>query len=127
VLEDLLRHFTNAEQTNWDTLLPMVEFAINNSKHAPPGFTPFFLNYGLHPRTPLSVQLPAVEEAPVTDLGAPAVTKFCSLTCRQLSTRPRPCCKRHRTARRLMPTSGAAQTRTLQWDRGSCLVARISH
>jgi hypothetical protein len=76
VLEDTLRHFTNAEQTNWDTLLPMVEFAINNTKHASSGFTPFFLNYGLHPKTPLSVQLPAVEEAPVTDLGAPAVTKF---------------------------------------------------
>lgn len=76
VLEDLLRHFTNAEQTNWDTLLPMVEFAINNAKHASSGFTPFFLNYGLHPKTPLSIQVPSVEEAPVTDLGAPAVTKF---------------------------------------------------
>jgi hypothetical protein len=76
VLEDLLRHFTNAEQTNWDTLLPMVEFAINNSQHASSGFTPFYLNYGLHPKTPLSIQLPTVQEAPVTDLGAPAVTKF---------------------------------------------------
>jgi hypothetical protein len=27
ILEDTLRHFTNAEQTNWDALLPMVEFA----------------------------------------------------------------------------------------------------
>jgi glycosylphosphatidylinositol phospholipase D len=54
----------------------MVEFAINNSKHASSGFTPFFLNYGLHPKTPLSIQVPSVEEAPVTDLGAPAVTKF---------------------------------------------------
>jgi transposase InsO family protein len=76
VLEDLLRHFTNAQQTNWDTLLPMVEFAINNAKHASSGFTPFFLNYGLHPKTPLSIQVPSVEEAPVADLGAPAVTKF---------------------------------------------------
>lgn len=76
VLEDVLRHFTNAEQTNWDTLLPMVEFAINNSQHASSGFTPFYLNYGLHPNTPLSIQLPTVEEAPATDLGAPAVTKF---------------------------------------------------
>lgn len=76
VLEDLLRHFTNAEQTNWDTLLPMVEFAINNSKHASSGFTPFYLNYGVHPKTPLSIQLPSVEDAPVSDLGAPAVTKF---------------------------------------------------
>lgn len=76
VLEDTLRCFTNAQQTNWDTLLPMVEFAINNSKHASSGFSPFYLNYGLEPKTPLSVQLPQLQEAPTEDYGAPAVTRF---------------------------------------------------
>jgi transposase InsO family protein len=37
ILEDTLRHFTNAEHTNWDALLPMVEFAINNAQHTSTG------------------------------------------------------------------------------------------
>jgi hypothetical protein len=77
ILEDTLRHFANAEQTNWDALLPMVEFAINNAQHASTGFTPFFLNYGRHPKTPLSLQVPTTEDTPeFADYGAPAVTKF---------------------------------------------------
>ena len=31
VLEDMLRHFVNPRQDDWDTLLPVLEFAINNS------------------------------------------------------------------------------------------------
>jgi hypothetical protein len=79
VLEDILRHYTNAEQTNWDVLLPLVEFAINNAKHASTGFSPFYLNYGFHPKTPLSTQLPVEDDMVAdydADLGAPAVTKF---------------------------------------------------
>jgi hypothetical protein len=77
ILEDTLRHFTNAEQTNWDDLLPMVEFAINNAQYASTGFTPFYLNYGRHPETPLSLQVPTTDDTPeFADYGAPAVTKF---------------------------------------------------
>jgi len=53
VMEDMLRHFVTADQTNWDTLLPMVEFAINNSHHESIKTTPFLLNYGRTPKTPL--------------------------------------------------------------------------
>ena len=31
VLEDMLRHFIDPAQSNWEQLLPCVEFAINNS------------------------------------------------------------------------------------------------
>jgi hypothetical protein len=34
-------------------------FAYNNSEQATTGYTPFFLNYGLHPLTPISKELPA--------------------------------------------------------------------
>jgi hypothetical protein len=74
-LEDTLRHYINAQQTNWDVLLPLVEFAINNSQHASTKFTPFYLNYGCNPATPLSVQVPVAHKE-VEDTGAPAVTKF---------------------------------------------------
>ena len=59
VIEDTLRHFVGPRQDQWDDLLPYVEFAINNSKAAATGHTPFFLNYGRHPVTPLSWHLPA--------------------------------------------------------------------
>ena len=43
VLEDMLRHFVNPRQDDWDTLLPVLEFAINNSFQESIQGTPFFL------------------------------------------------------------------------------------
>lgn len=53
IMEDMLRHFIDASQTNWDTLLPLVEFAINDSWHESIQATPFEVNYGKRPRLPL--------------------------------------------------------------------------
>ena len=39
--------------TDWSDWLPHLEFAYNNSSHA--GKTPFYLNHGYHPRTPLDI------------------------------------------------------------------------
>ena len=58
VLEELLRHFVNPTQDDYDTLLPVLEFAINNSFQESIQDTPFFLNYGRHPRVPSDVRLP---------------------------------------------------------------------
>ena len=58
VLEDMLRHFVNPRQDDWDTLLPVLEFAINNSLQESIQDTPFYLNYGRHPRVPSDVRLP---------------------------------------------------------------------
>jgi hypothetical protein len=55
VLENMLRHYVNAEQDNWDQALPLAEFAINNSWSETVQATPFFLNYGQNPNTPASV------------------------------------------------------------------------
>ena len=56
-LEQMLRFWVDYKQTNWDTLLPIVEFSINNHRSASTGFTPFYLNYGQHPRTPSNAAL----------------------------------------------------------------------
>jgi hypothetical protein len=56
VLEDALRHFVAADQTDWDAYLPLVEFAYNNARQESAGQSPFFLNYGYHPRGPGSVR-----------------------------------------------------------------------
>ena len=44
-----LRAFVNWEQNNWVRLLPMAEFAYNNTKNASIGYTSFELNCGFHP------------------------------------------------------------------------------
>ena len=51
VLEDTLRHFVSDSQTNWDTLLTVAEFAMNNAHNSTIQTTPFMLNYGQHPDT----------------------------------------------------------------------------
>ena len=57
-VESVLRAFINPEQNNWDLLLPLVEFAINNAYQASIKTSPFFLNYGEHPRTPSDSSIP---------------------------------------------------------------------
>ena len=49
-MEAYLRAFVNFEQNDWARLLPMAEFAYNNTKNASTGHTPFELNCGFHPR-----------------------------------------------------------------------------
>ena len=48
-IEEMLRAFVGKWQNNWDERLGMVEFAYNNSVHNSFGFTPFYLCYGRHP------------------------------------------------------------------------------
>jgi hypothetical protein len=58
VVEEVLRHFVTADHSNWEDLLPLVAFAMNNAKSSSTGETPFYLNHGTHPATPVSVGLP---------------------------------------------------------------------
>jgi hypothetical protein len=57
VVEEMLRHFVHTRQDDWDSHLATVEFAINNAHQESTGNTPFFLNYGQHPLTPVSAKL----------------------------------------------------------------------
>jgi hypothetical protein len=52
IIEEYLRHYVSAEQDNWDELLPLAEFALNDSYQESIGTTPFFLTYGQHPKRP---------------------------------------------------------------------------
>lgn len=53
VLEQYLRCMINYQQDDWTTYLPLAEFAYNNSVHASTHQTPFFANYGYHPKLDL--------------------------------------------------------------------------
>ena len=49
ILEQYLRAYINYQQDNWKGLLPMAEFAYNNSHQESIKNTPFFANYGTNP------------------------------------------------------------------------------
>ena len=51
ILEQFLRCYINKKQDNWTDLLPFAEFAYNNTLQQSIKQTPFFANYGLHPRS----------------------------------------------------------------------------
>jgi len=50
VLEGYLRTFVNYDQNHWYQLLPVAEYAYNNSATNAHKMTPFFANYGFHPQ-----------------------------------------------------------------------------
>lgn len=54
-VQETMRHYTDAVGSNWEELLGLVEFSLNNAPQAAHGFTPFFLNSGRHPLTPMDL------------------------------------------------------------------------
>ena len=53
---------TNYQQDDWVNLLPLAEFAYNNTSHLATMVTPFFANKGFHPKLEVSIE-PVVSEA----------------------------------------------------------------
>ena len=55
VISDTLRAYANGRKDDWDSHLPLAEFAIHDaaSTHGD-NLTPFFINRGVHPRLPVS-------------------------------------------------------------------------
>ena len=46
----------NDQQDDWATLLPMAEFAYNNTTNVTTGVSPFFTNKGYHPELTVDLQ-----------------------------------------------------------------------
>jgi hypothetical protein len=53
-LEAYLRVYVDYAQDDWSEWLPMAEFAYNNADHSSTGMSPFYANYGFHPRLEVS-------------------------------------------------------------------------
>ena len=49
IIQKLIRPFVFQDQ-DWETLLPSLEFAYNDTQQSSTGQTPFYLNYGYHPK-----------------------------------------------------------------------------
>src|SRR5258706_14177899 len=56
VLEQYLWVYMNDQQDDWATLLPMAEFAYNNTTNVTTGVSPFFTNKGYHPELTVDLQ-----------------------------------------------------------------------
>jgi hypothetical protein len=67
-LEGYLRLYCNYQQDNWSDLLPIVEFAYNNSPHSTTQVSPFFTNYGYNPQATLSLNV-SVHDANAHDFS----------------------------------------------------------
>ena len=63
ILEQYLRIFVNYQQDNWEHILPLAEFAYNNTQHSATSVTPFFANKGFHPRLEVSLNSVPSESA----------------------------------------------------------------
>src|SRR5882724_2800072 len=62
ILEQYLQVYINYQQDDWVNLLPLAEFAYNNTSHSATMLTPFFANKGFHPKLKVSIK-PVVSEA----------------------------------------------------------------
>src|SRR5260221_6782006 len=57
VLEQYLQVYTNYQQDDWVTLLPMAKFTYNNAMNMTTGVSPFFTNKGYHPEFTVDPQV----------------------------------------------------------------------
>ena len=57
VIGYILRSACANTPKRWSSILPIVEFALNNAVHASTGLNPFYVNGISHPRVPLTLPL----------------------------------------------------------------------
>jgi hypothetical protein len=74
-MEQYLRAFSNYKQDNWVELLPLAEFAYNNSVHHSTRMTPFWANYHYYPpmqcnppKAPLNLRSELLADSTVSGL-----------------------------------------------------------
>jgi hypothetical protein len=60
IFEQYLQCAISYQQDDWVDFFPLAEFAYNNSLHASTKVSPFFANYGFHPRFSLSIPASSV-------------------------------------------------------------------
>ena len=54
-VQETLRAYVSERQDDWDLRLAQAEYVYNNGVHAATQFTPFYLNYGVHPEHPAAI------------------------------------------------------------------------
>ena len=67
MLEQYLRVYCDYHQDNWYELLPLAEFIYNNAQNSSTRMSPFFANYGCHPRYKVTVSAPLESSNPAAE------------------------------------------------------------
>jgi hypothetical protein len=60
-LKQYLCLYVNHMQMDWANWLPVAEFTYNNHEHSATGHSPFYLEYGHHPRVPMTLEKPQID------------------------------------------------------------------
>ena len=71
-MAQFVRAFVSEQQEDWDTLLPMVELAVNSAEQASTGMSPFMMNRGREAALPIDVAL----RTAVTTAANPAAAEL---------------------------------------------------
>lgn len=74
-MQDVLRNVVDPTQNDWDQWLAIVELAVNNTWKEAVRNTPFVLNYGQEPRTPLHFELPMTKPVSNAELDSVPAAK----------------------------------------------------
>ncbi len=75
IIEGYLRSFISPTLDDWDLFLPAAVFASNNSLHSSLANSPFYLNYGRHPRMPFMHPLSTTNTVPAPEALADSLQK----------------------------------------------------
>jgi len=82
ILEQYLQVYVNYQQDDWVNLLPLAEFAYNNTLHSATMVTPFFANKGFHPKLECPLNLWC--QIPLIRLQQISRSSICIFTTRYL-------------------------------------------
>jgi hypothetical protein len=75
IIEQYLRIYCNYQQDNWYDFLSLAEFSYNNCFQSSLGCSPFFANYGYHPRFNISVTTKTTLDVPAAKQLAEQLAK----------------------------------------------------
>jgi hypothetical protein len=78
-LEQYLRIYCDYQQDDWHDLLPFSEFVYNNTQSSSTQLTPFFANYGYHPRCNLQLAAPGESINPTAEVLVERLRKLHTL------------------------------------------------
>ena len=63
---NVLKHYTNENNSNWSNILPLVNFTYNSHIQSATGYSPFYLVHGYEPDSSLTASIP--DPTPPSDL-----------------------------------------------------------
>ena len=71
----MLKKAQESNDSDWDLKIPFVRFNYLNQEHSSTGYSPFFLTYGRHPRTPVLIEESTMPKPKTQQQWATALAK----------------------------------------------------